>query len=372
MARTLDQSPEHTMSFGDHLDELRKRLLLAILVPLPVAVLALPFTDTLIEILLLPLFRALAASGLPQTVQALGPPEVVLTQLKLCVLGAGVFGAPWILWQAWLFISPGLYQHERRFVNLLMPGSAILTISGVLLLYYFMLPIMLSVMISIGANVKLRSAPMEIEPRVQEAMTLKQPILTLSEAPEPLVVGMKWKIWPDETRAYIAVTKESGGVEAVALPAGSVGSIAQQFRLSEYVNFVLIMTLGTVLGFQMPLVVMLMGWIGLATPEWFRSKRRYALFFCGVAAAIITPSSDFISMMVMMLPLYALYELGILLLVLAPASKVVEGRVFRLPRWRRERPEAAAAKPATPSPTIARDAVGAPEDDEVESTGARQ
>ena len=358
------------MSFGDHLDELRKRVLLAILVPLPVAVVALPFTDTLIEILLLPLFRALAASGLPQTVQALGPPEVVLTQLKLCVLVAAVFGAPWILWQAWLFISPGLYQHERRFVNLLVPGSVILTLGGVLLLYYFMLPIMLGVMISIGASVQLRSAPMEIAPRVQEAMSLKQPIVTLSESPAEPVVGFKWKVWPDETRAYIAVAKEGGGVEAVPLPAGSVGTIAQQFRLSEYINFVLIMTLGTVVGFQMPLVVMLMGWIGLATPEWFRSKRRYALFFCGVAAAIITPSSDFISMMVMMLPLYALYELGILLLVLAPASKVAEGRVLRLPRWRSTRAETAAVKPAAPPSTMARNAVGAPDTDEIESPGA--
>jgi Sec-independent protein secretion pathway component TatC len=97
MARRLDQPTEHTMSFGDHLDELRKRILLAVIVPLPVAVLALPFTDTLIEILLLPLFGALAASGLPQTVQALSPAEVVLTQIKLCILAAAIFGAPWIL-----------------------------------------------------------------------------------------------------------------------------------------------------------------------------------------------------------------------------------------------------------------------------------
>jgi Sec-independent protein secretion pathway component TatC len=277
----------------------------------------------------------LAASGLPQTVQALSPAEVVLTQIKLCILAAAIFGAPWILYQAWLFISPGLYHHERRFVNLLVPGSAVLTVSGVLLLYYFMMPIMLTVMIGIGANVRLSSAPVEIEPRVQEAMALRQPIMTLSEAPADadLVIGYKWKIWPDESRAYIAVAKNGGGVEAAPLPAGSVGTIAQQLRLSEYNNFVLIMTLGTVIGFQLPLVVMLMGWVGLATPEWFRAKRKYAMFFCGVAAAIITPSSDLISMLVMMLPLYLLYELGIVLLVLAPAKKVAEGRVIPLPRW---------------------------------------
>ena len=66
------------------------------------------------------------------------------------------------------------------------------------------------------------------------------------------------------------------------LPASRTATISQQYRLSEYVNFVLVLAVGTVIGFQMPLVVMLLGWIGIATPEWFRKQRRYALFACGV------------------------------------------------------------------------------------------
>ena len=46
--------------------------------------------------------------------QVISVPEVVITQLKLSVVAALVFGAPWMLWQMWKFISPGLYQHARE------------------------------------------------------------------------------------------------------------------------------------------------------------------------------------------------------------------------------------------------------------------
>jgi Tat protein translocase TatC len=334
MARKPDHSAEHTMSFGDHLEELRRRVFLALAAPIPLAIVVFFFTDTLIEVLLLPLYRALADNNLPQHVQALSPPEVVFTQLKLSLITAMIVSAPWMLWQAWMFISPGLYQHERRFVNLLLPGSAVLTAAGVLLLYYFMLPIMLSVMVSIGANVKVHPPTQPADPRIKAAMQMQQPIQILSAAPASPQPGQKWLVWPDISRGYIAAANADGSIVTLPLHAAPAATISQQFRLSEYINFVLVLALGTAVGFQTPLVVMLLGWVGIATPQWFRQQRRYALFACGVAAAVITPSSDLISMLVMMLPLYLLYELGILLLVLAPASRVAEGRVFSVPRWR--------------------------------------
>jgi hypothetical protein len=192
---------------------------------------------------------------------------------------------------------------------------------------------MLNVMVAIGANVKVQGPATSIESHLRAAMDLNRPIEILTEAPAEPTPGQRWVVWPDLSRAYIA--SASGGSIAVSpLPASPAATISQQFRLSEYINFVLVLALGTVIGFQTPMVVMLLGWIGFATPEWFRRQRRYALFACGVASAIITPSSDLVSMLVLMLPLYALYELGIVLLVLAPASRVAEGKVFTIPRWR--------------------------------------
>ena len=131
------------MSFGDHLDELRHRLILSLAVPLPLMILLFPFADELRAILCAPVFEALTASGLPAQLQAMSPAETLGTNLKLSVIFALVFTGPWILWQAWKFIQPGLYNQERHFVHLLLPGSAILTVSGLALLYYVMLPLML-------------------------------------------------------------------------------------------------------------------------------------------------------------------------------------------------------------------------------------
>jgi sec-independent protein translocase protein TatC len=110
--------------------------------------------------------------------------------------------------------------------------------------------------------------------------------------------------------------------------------IAQEFRLTTYVNFVLLLMLGIVLAFQMPLVILLMGWLGLVTADGLRSKRKYAILICAVVAAMITPA-DALSMLMMLVPLVALFELSIVMLVFAPASAVAEGTVLRRFRPRR-------------------------------------
>ncbi len=316
------------MSFGDHLDELRKRILFAILPPLPLAVVIFFFSPTIIDLLLRPLYRVLGEAGLPQQVQALGPPEVVVTQLKLSLIAALIFSGPWLLWQAWLFISPGLYTHERRFVHWLLPGSAILTVAGVALMYFAMLPLMLRVLVMFGSSLNL--TPPEITtdavPAPIVAPAAGVPAVTADPPdPEP---GQIWIKLPEAVlRIAVIPDAETGEIVTyqIAMTAGTM--VSQQYRMSEYINFVLLLFLAIAIAFQMPLVILLLGWLGLASVEWLASRRRYALLVCGVLAAVITPA-DVVSMVVMLIPLYALYEFGILLLRIAPASKVAEGRVF--------------------------------------------
>ena len=104
--------------------------------------------------------------------------------------------------------------------------------------------------------------------------------------------------------------------------------LAQQFRLSEYLDFVLDFALGTAVAFQTPIAVLLLGWIGVITPETLGRFRRYAVFFAAVIAAIVTPSGDLFSLALLAVPIYLLYELGILMLRIAPPSAVAQGRVF--------------------------------------------
>jgi sec-independent protein translocase protein TatC len=331
----VSNHPEQaTMSFGDHLEELRRRLILALLAPLPLSIVAFFFSARLIEVLLDPLFGVLAAHDLPQQVQALSPPEMVMAQLKLSIIFALIASAPWIVWQLWRFISPGLFAHEKRFVYFLIPGSAVLTIAGAALLYFVMLPLMLHVLVMFGSSMR---TPVVVVPESSVAAEADEPlgglmIEVLDENPATVRAGQVWIKMPERVLRFAVLAGQSGEFEILELSLAPPSRLIQQYRVSEYINFVLLLLLGMVLAFQMPLVIVLLGWLGLASAAWLRKQRRYALLICAAVSAVITPA-DAISMLAMLIPLYGLFELGILLLVIAPASAIAEGRF----RWRAER-----------------------------------
>ncbi len=327
-----DHPDNHSMSFGDHLEELRRRLLWAMALPLPLAIVLFVFSDPLVDLLYRPLDRVLRASGLPRRLQALGPAEVLGVEIKLSLILAAVLSAPWLLWQAWLFVRPGLYVHERRFVHFLIPGSALLTLLGIALMYYVMLPLMLLVLVQVGSSLDLGATGGVEDPRVVAILEDMPSIPVRYKAPPSPRPGEAWILAP-AMDLYVAVepdpkAPDGPAVEIVGVPRGTGPVIAQEFRLTTYVNFVLVMMLGIVIAFQMPLVILLLGWIGLVSADQLRARRKYAIFICAVVAAVVTPA-DALSMIMMLIPLVALFELSILLLVMVPASAVAEGRVFR-------------------------------------------
>jgi sec-independent protein translocase protein TatC len=328
-----EHNPDHyTMSFGDHLEELRRRLLWGLALPIPLSVVTFLLSNTLIEWLLLPLYNVLARQGLKTEVVALSPPEILVTKIKLSIIAAIIVSTPWLLWQVWRFIAPGLYGHERRFVYFLIPGSFILTITGVALMYFVMLPLMLTVLVSFGARLELSSLGPDKDTRVLEVLAEAPEVTIRTVQPEDPPVGSVWLMLPEQ-ELYVAVADDAGQIEAFFVPKAFTGRVAQTFRVSYVINFELLLMLAIAIAFQMPLVILLLGWLGLVSPQWLRSQRKYALFICGIVAAIITPA-DIISMLAMLLPLYGLYELGILLLMIAPASNVAEGSL----RWPRKKP----------------------------------
>ena len=340
---------EYSMSFGDHLEELRRRILWSLAAPLPISVITFLFSDPIIEWLYLPLDRVLKDFDLPRRLQVLGPAEMLVTKIKLSLIFALVLSAPWIFWQAWLFVRPGLYRHEQRFVRFLVPGSAVLTATGVSLLYFVMLPLMLQVLVMFGASLAPGSPEQIRDPRIR-ALLAGQPTVEVRTAhPETLGPGQVYLKWPERELYGVVprddVSPEPGNglasqppLEIVRIPDARGSMISQEFRLTTYINFVLLLMLGIVIAFQMPLVILLLGWLGLVSAGQLRSKRKYAVFICAIVAAVITPA-DALSMIMMLIPLIALYELSIVLLVLAPASAVAEGtlaqRLRRFPKRER-------------------------------------
>jgi sec-independent protein translocase protein TatC len=305
-----------TMSIGDHIEELRKRVLLSIIPPLPLAVFFFLIADPIVRWFLVPLYSVLEKNGLPTQVQVLSPPEFLIAEMKIALGAAVLVAGPWILYQIWKFVSPGLYTQERRFVYFLIPFSTLLGFVGLALMYYIMLPIILNFMVTMAGNVEMNDTSIA----VSESMSnIVFPII--ETGPESAAAGDAWIKMPEGVLTVAVPTDDANVLKTLNIPMNHGSLISQQFQLSSYLSFVIMLMFAIAVSFQLPMVMLLLGWLGVVTPQWLRENRKYALFVLAILSALITPQ-DAISMVMMLIPLYLLYELGIALIVFVPTSKV--------------------------------------------------
>jgi sec-independent protein translocase protein TatC len=82
--------------------------------------------------------------------------------------------------------------------------------------------------------------------------------------------------------------------------------------LADYLDNLTNIILGCGIAFELPVLAYILTRIGIITPSFLRSTRKYAIIVILIAAALITPSPDFISQTLVFIPLFALYELGVL------------------------------------------------------------
>jgi sec-independent protein translocase protein TatC len=94
---------------------------------------------------------------------------------------------------------------------------------------------------------------------------------------------------------------------------GQAGILETRPMLSDYVDNLINITLGAGIAFQLPVVAYVMTRIGLITPSFLKTYRKYAFVAILVVAAIITPSPDWMSQMIVCVPLVLLYELSIVI-----------------------------------------------------------
>ena len=97
-----------------------------------------------------------------------------------------------------------------------------------------------------------------------------------------------------------------------------------ELRLNEWLGFAIFMPLVFGLSFQTPIVMLFLEKIGVFRVENYRNKRRIAWFLLAIFAAIITPSTDAFSMLFLWVPMSLLYELGILLCLWSPRQEYEE------------------------------------------------
>lgn len=129
---------DHEAPLIEHLIELRKRLLLAVVGTLVIFLALVPFAKPLYTILAGPLLQALPEGGHMIATQVISP---FLTPMKLALLASLILAAPWWLYQMWLFIAPGLYAHERTLFTGVMISSVLFFLLGVLFAYTVVFPL---------------------------------------------------------------------------------------------------------------------------------------------------------------------------------------------------------------------------------------
>lgn len=97
--------------------------------------------------------------------------------------------------------------------------------------------------------------------------------------------------------------------------------IQNQINIDSYLSSIVTLTLGTGIIFEMPILVLILSEIGLLTPELMRSSRRYAVVIMLIIAAVVTPTPDVQTMMIVFFPLLVLYEISIIVSIRVKRKK---------------------------------------------------
>jgi sec-independent protein translocase protein TatC len=134
------------MSFLDHLEELRKRIIHSLIAVAVAFGVCWTFADALFKAVSVPIRK----TGVELIVTS--PTEAFNLELKLALLAAVFLGAPFILGQVWLFISPGLYRHERRYAMPFVLSSSVLFVLGGAFGYFIAFPYALQFLIEWAKN----------------------------------------------------------------------------------------------------------------------------------------------------------------------------------------------------------------------------
>ena len=228
------------MPFLDHLEELRTRLLRALIA------LAAGFgigfyvvqRFQLVGIISRPIQPYLGASG---KLAVLTPTEPVMIVFKLSFVVGLILAAPFVIWQVWAFMAPALYAKERRvIVPALFVGSLLFLVGGVIA-WLFVVPQSLRVLFSF------------------------------------------------QTDALMPMITYDG-----------------------YFSFLVQVVVALGISFELPLLIFILSWLGIATPARLNHFRRFAIVLACIAGAILSPGTDLLTMVMFTIPLLILYEIGYL------------------------------------------------------------
>ncbi len=136
MSKSDTKKTEAASGFLSHLIELRDRLLRAVIAVAVIFIPLFPFAADIYDFLAAPLGRGMII---------IGPIAPFLIPMKLTLMVSFLVALPYLLYQLWSFVAPGLYKHEKRLVYPLLASSVFLFYLGIVFVYFVLLPMMFQV-----------------------------------------------------------------------------------------------------------------------------------------------------------------------------------------------------------------------------------
>ncbi|MDO8734970.1 MAG: twin-arginine translocase subunit TatC [Elusimicrobiota bacterium] len=133
---------QEKLTLVQHLEELRKRIIICLIVVFACGIFCFFYTDKILSILSNPVGKLIF----------LKPTEAFLAKIKLSFYGGIFISMPVIIYQIWKFLNPGLIEIERRYFLWIMPFSYLLFLSGVLFAFFAVLPVGMKFLLGYGTE----------------------------------------------------------------------------------------------------------------------------------------------------------------------------------------------------------------------------
>jgi sec-independent protein translocase protein TatC len=233
----IDDNEDKKMSLTEHLAELRKRLVRALLALGVGFGVCYYFKDKIFDIVTAPLTQVLPKNSyLIYT----GLTEAFFVYMKLAFFASLLITSPFVLYQVWRFIQPGLLSKEKQYLVPFVASSTLLFLTGVLFGYFVVLPPAFEFFVSFNN-------------KYLQAM----------------------------------------------------------ISFADYLSLFVTFLLGFGVSFEMPIFIFFLAKLGIVNSKMLSKQRRYAILVIFIVAAILTPSPDALSQILMAIPLMFLYEVSI-------------------------------------------------------------
>lgn len=300
------QNPDdYRMTLGEHLEELRRRLIFALLGFAIAMAVCLVFGKEVLAIFCKPLLEVMQQYEVNPMLFSGDLSDTFMVYLKISMICAVVIASPWIIWQIWLFIAAGLYPEERKTITRYVPLSIVLLIIGELFVYFLVLPLTIQFFMAFSMSIPLPDMGSPTVTTTQPVELVHVPQLAGDPAGAP-----NGSMWFDTTQQRVKMMV-AGKVRVMQF--GPENLVTPNLFLADYMDLVLGMLVVFGLSFQLPLVIMALAKVNIVEIDTLRASRKMTYFIMAIVASVITPGDVITASVALMIPLCLLFELGIFL-----------------------------------------------------------